>query len=92
MVVVDMLDRILDSLSEALSKNIYGYLYMCLWIFPKQAQRGGVLTCFLIPQTRLLVVRIVEKHRLFPKHSVAAEGFLLVETRIVNRRFARSAC
>ena len=33
MVVVDMLHRILDSLSEALSKNIYGYLYMCLWIF-----------------------------------------------------------
>ena len=53
MVVVDMLHRILDSLSEALSKNIYGYLYMCLCIFPKQAQRGGVLTCFLIPQTSL---------------------------------------
>ena len=49
MVVVDMLHRILDSLSEALSKHIYGYLYMCVCIFPKQAQRGGVLTCFLIP-------------------------------------------
>ena len=35
MVVVDMLDRILDSLSEALSKNINGYLYMCLCIFPQ---------------------------------------------------------
>ena len=32
MVVIDMLHRILDSLSEALSKHIYGYLHMCVCI------------------------------------------------------------
>ena len=44
MVVVDMLHRILDSLSEALSKHIYGYVYMCVCIARSfRALLGGAL-------------------------------------------------